>query len=69
LHAHADGWVDQDMNEIIAAVGSASRELVARTSDGARSIAGVSVTGQTMNLVPIDAVGRLRGSQSRDTLA
>ena len=52
------GWVDQDLDEILAASSDAIRSLIADLPAGAREIAIVSVTGQMFNLVAVGRDGR-----------
>jgi xylulokinase len=53
----ADGWVEQDMGEILAAIGEATGQLISRSGVGAASIAAIGVTGQMFNLVAVDGRG------------
>jgi sugar (pentulose or hexulose) kinase len=53
----ADGWVDQDIAEVLAAVGEATRELTSGSGIAPTSIEGIGVTGQMFNLLAIDAGG------------
>lgn len=59
LHTAGGGWVDQDLGDIHAGMGSATRELLDRVPVAAKqSIAGISVTAQMFNVVPVDAQGQ-----------
>lgn len=52
------GWVDQDLEDILAATCNTTRTLIDRLAGGASTIAGVSVTAQMFNLVAVDSDGR-----------
>jgi xylulokinase len=52
------GEVDQDLDEILAASQSATRELIDGLSGGPGAIAAVSITAQMFNLVAVDRSGR-----------
>lgn len=59
IDAAEGGWVDQDLDSINTAIASATRELMDRRASGGReAVAGISVTAQMFNLVPVDADGR-----------
>lgn len=58
LRPKGNSWVDQDLDDITAATLDVGRTLVARTSGGPSTIAGVSVTAQMFNLVAVDGTGR-----------
>lgn len=51
------GWVDQEMHEIVGAIGDATRDLISRREIDPSSIEGIGVTAQMFNLVPIDRRG------------
>jgi xylulokinase len=53
-----NGWVDQHMDDILAAIGEATRELTSRSGVSPASIEGIGVTAQMFNLQPIDRRGR-----------
>jgi xylulokinase len=53
----ADGWVDQNMDEILAAIGEATRALISRSGIDPASIDGIGVTAQMFNLVAVDGGG------------
>jgi sugar (pentulose or hexulose) kinase len=53
-----NGWVDQDIEAIIAASCEAIRALTSAVARAGDSITGVSVTAQMFNLVAVDADGR-----------
>jgi xylulokinase len=58
LQTSGGGWVSQNLDEILSATSSASRELIDRLGGGARTIVGVGATAQMFNLVPVDVNGR-----------
>jgi xylulokinase len=58
LVTQAAGWVDQDMDEILAAIGEATRQLISRSGVAPASIEGIGVTGQMFNLVAVDRGGK-----------
>lgn len=53
----ADGWVDQDVEQIMRSIALATGELLDADDVGAADIAGIGVTGQMFNVVPVDAGG------------
>ena len=53
-----DGWVDQDMDEILAAIGEATRQLISRSGVAPASVQGIGVTAQMFNLQAVDPSGR-----------
>ncbi|GAA0444056.1 xylulokinase [Acrocarpospora corrugata] len=54
LRAKENGWVDQDLDDILTATRHVGRTLADRNA----GIGGVSVTAQMFNLVPVDPAGR-----------
>ena len=52
------GWVDQDLDEILASTRESISSLLAGLPGGAREIAAVSVTAQMFNLVAVGRDGR-----------
>ena len=52
------GWIDQDLDEILAATSDAIRSLIVGLPGGGHEIAIVSVTGQMFNLVAVGKDGR-----------
>ncbi len=55
LRTPAPGWVEQDLDEIVTALADATRSLVADTGLDLASVAGIGVTAQMFNVVPVDA--------------
>jgi xylulokinase len=53
-----DGWVDQDMDEILAAIGESTRQLISGSGVAPASIEGIGVTAQMFNLQAVDRKGR-----------
>ncbi len=51
------GWIDQDLDSIMAAIAKATGELLADGRVDAKQIDGIGVTGQMFNVVPMDAEG------------
>lgn len=58
VRARANGWVDQSLEEILAATVDVGRRVTARATAANLRIVGVSVTAQMFNVVPVDAAGR-----------
>lgn len=52
------GWVEQDVERILAELGLASREVIARLGLDPSEVAGVGVTAQMFCVVPVDVAGR-----------
>jgi xylulokinase len=50
------GWVDQDLDEILAALATTTRDLLDGRPE--QRIDGIAVTAQMFNLVPVDRAGR-----------
>ena len=51
------GWVEQDLDAMIAALGAASRAVLASLSIAARDVVAVGLTAQMFSVVPVDADG------------
>lgn len=58
VQARANGWVDQSLEEILAATVDVGRCVVARARAANSHIVGISVTAQMFNIVPVDATGQ-----------
>jgi len=58
LITKANGWIDQDLDDILGAIAEATRELISTTAVAPGAIDGIGVTGQMFNLLPIDGTGR-----------
>ncbi len=52
------GWVEQDVDAIVAALGEASRDVLAAAGVDVADVAAVGLTAQMFSLVPVDADGR-----------
>ncbi|HXG40381.1 MAG TPA: FGGY family carbohydrate kinase, partial [Candidatus Limnocylindrales bacterium] len=52
------GWAEQDVEEIVAALGAASREALGSLGREALDVAAVAVTAQMFSVVPVDGRGR-----------
>lgn len=52
------GWVEQDLDTILAALGTASRAVLAAPGVAADCVASVGLTAQMFSVVPVDADGR-----------
>lgn len=58
LTTPASGWVEQDVEGILERLGEAGREVLATAAVDPTDVAGVAVTAQMFNVVPLDAAGR-----------
>ena len=58
LVTRPNGWVEQRMDDILTAIGEATRELTSRSGVAPASIEGIGVTAQMFNLQPVDRQGR-----------
>ena len=58
LVTRPNGWVEQRMDDILTAIGEATRELTSRSGVAPASIEGIGVTAQMLNLQPVDRQGR-----------
>ena len=58
LETPRPGWVEQRIEVILAALGEASREVLAAVPVLTADIAGVAVTAQMFSVVPVDPEGR-----------
>lgn len=52
-----NGWVDQDLNEMLTVVADATHQLLARTGVASTEIEGIGVTAQMFNLQAVDRLG------------
>lgn len=52
------GWVEQDLDEMAAALGTASRAVLAAPGIDPGAVAAVGVTAQMFSVVPVDEEGR-----------
>ena len=58
ITTHANGWVDQDLDQILGAVDAATRELLAASGIDRKHVEGIGATAQMFNLVAVDRDGR-----------
>lgn len=58
LETPRPNWAEQRIDEILAALGEASREVLEAVGVAGRDVAGVAVTGQMFSVVPVDRAGR-----------
>jgi xylulokinase len=54
----APGWVEQDLDVMLAALGAASRTVLGAPGIDATDVAAVGVTAQMFSVVPVDGAGR-----------
>ncbi len=52
------GWVEQDVEAMLAELGRASRDVLGAVGIAPREVAGVGPTAQMFSVVPVDGVGR-----------
>lgn len=52
------GWVEQDVETMLAELGRASRDVLGAVGIAPREVAGVGLTAQMFSVVPVDGVGR-----------
>ena len=53
ITTHANGWVDQDLDQILGAVDAATRELLAASGIDRKHVEGIGATAQMFNLVAV----------------
>ena len=57
LITHPNGWVDQDLNEMLTVVADSTKQLLSLAGIAAAEVEGIGVTAQMFNLQPVDRDG------------